>query len=183
MTNPVLATIGFTKTDAERFFEAASQGWRAPGSRRSASQHIPTRRLCKGVRPYLLSEKDRGHPAIPISPCLLRRTTCSKPSKGTKETGASMKNRFLSLMAERKIEDRFRPEALDGACLLCSEDKPQPLSSPTRGRVPQPDVGQRIGSFATFDPGFGQLENVTSSSSFRLRLPQSVAPSEGLLPT
>lgn len=43
--------------------------------------------------------------------------------------------------------------------------------------------GATYWQFATFDPGFGQLENVTSSSSFRLRLPQSVAPSEGLLPT
>lgn len=32
--------------------------------------------------------------------------------------------RFLSIMAERKIEERFRPEDLAGACLLCSEDKP-----------------------------------------------------------
>jgi len=27
-------------------------------------------------------------------------------------------------MATRKIEEQFKPEDLDGACLLCSEDKP-----------------------------------------------------------
>ncbi|MGB6174740.1 MAG: DUF488 domain-containing protein, partial [Methylocella sp.] len=32
--------------------------------------------------------------------------------------------RFLALMAERKIEERFKPEMFDGACLLCSEATP-----------------------------------------------------------
>lgn len=32
--------------------------------------------------------------------------------------------RFLDLMAARGIEHAIAPEALDGACLLCSEDKP-----------------------------------------------------------
>jgi uncharacterized protein (DUF488 family) len=32
--------------------------------------------------------------------------------------------RFLSLMAERHIEDRVKPEMLDGSCLLCSEATP-----------------------------------------------------------
>ncbi len=32
--------------------------------------------------------------------------------------------RFLDLMAERQIEKKIAPELLDGACLLCSEDKP-----------------------------------------------------------
>jgi uncharacterized protein (DUF488 family) len=31
--------------------------------------------------------------------------------------------RFLSLMVERKIEETIPRSALDGACLLCSEDK------------------------------------------------------------
>jgi uncharacterized protein (DUF488 family) len=31
---------------------------------------------------------------------------------------------FLSLMQSRKIEDTTAPELLDGACLLCSEEKP-----------------------------------------------------------
>jgi len=31
---------------------------------------------------------------------------------------------FLDLMAERKIEEKFQQDLLDGACLLCSEDKP-----------------------------------------------------------
>lgn len=32
---------------------------------------------------------------------------------------------FLALMAERRIESRFQPAQLDGACLLCSEETPE----------------------------------------------------------
>ncbi len=32
---------------------------------------------------------------------------------------------FLNLMAKRKIEDLFPKKFFDGACLLCSEDKPE----------------------------------------------------------
>ena len=31
---------------------------------------------------------------------------------------------FLSLMRSRRIEEKTSPEMLDGACLLCSEEKP-----------------------------------------------------------
>lgn len=36
----------------------------------------------------------------------------------------AFEQRFLALMAERKIEDSVKADELDGACLLCSEDKP-----------------------------------------------------------
>ncbi len=32
--------------------------------------------------------------------------------------------RFMDIMRDRKIEESFEPDALDGACLLCSEDTP-----------------------------------------------------------
>ncbi len=35
-----------------------------------------------------------------------------------------MKAGSRALMAEREIEKRLDPQALGGACLLCSEDKP-----------------------------------------------------------
>lgn len=37
---------------------------------------------------------------------------------------ADYEKRFLELMATRRIEKVVSPDALDGACLLCSEDKP-----------------------------------------------------------
>jgi len=33
-------------------------------------------------------------------------------------------DQFLELMAQRRIEETVSPPAVDGACLLCSEDKP-----------------------------------------------------------
>lgn len=36
----------------------------------------------------------------------------------------AFEKRFLDLMAARSIEDHVRADELDGACLLCSEDKP-----------------------------------------------------------
>ncbi len=30
----------------------------------------------------------------------------------------------MDIMRDRKIEESFEPDALDGACLLCSEDTP-----------------------------------------------------------
>ena len=32
--------------------------------------------------------------------------------------------RFMALMAQRQIENRLRPEMLEGTCLLCSEATP-----------------------------------------------------------
>jgi len=32
---------------------------------------------------------------------------------------------FLNLMRSRRIEEKISPEMLDGACLLCSEEKPR----------------------------------------------------------
>jgi uncharacterized protein (DUF488 family) len=36
----------------------------------------------------------------------------------------SYERRFLDLMSERRIEATLSPEAVDGGCLLCSEEKP-----------------------------------------------------------
>ena len=47
--------------------------------------------------------------------------------EGYKKKGDSWDNyerSFLDLMAERRIEEMIRPEMLEDACLLCSEDKP-----------------------------------------------------------
>jgi uncharacterized protein (DUF488 family) len=37
---------------------------------------------------------------------------------------ASYERRFLDLMVQRQVEDSVPRQAVDGACLLCSEDKP-----------------------------------------------------------
>jgi uncharacterized protein YeaO (DUF488 family) len=47
-----------------------------------------------------------------------------KAYKRDKGDWSLYQGRFMSLMAERAIEKRLQPEAFQGACLLCSEDKP-----------------------------------------------------------
>jgi uncharacterized protein (DUF488 family) len=47
-----------------------------------------------------------------------------KAFKKEKGDWSAYENRFLTLLAERQIERRLTPEALDGACLLCSEATP-----------------------------------------------------------
>jgi uncharacterized protein YeaO (DUF488 family) len=43
--------------------------------------------------------------------------------KKSKGSWSDYEAKFLDLMANRKIEN-LKPEQVDGACLLCSEDKP-----------------------------------------------------------
>jgi uncharacterized protein YeaO (DUF488 family) len=47
-----------------------------------------------------------------------------KAYKQEKGDWRTYEDRFLGLMSERQIENRFKPELFDGVCLLCSEDKP-----------------------------------------------------------
>ena len=47
-----------------------------------------------------------------------------KRYKKLKGDWSQYEREFLDLMRQRQIEERLRPEMLDGGCLLCSEDKP-----------------------------------------------------------
>ena len=44
-----------------------------------------------------------------------------KKKSGTWE---DYERRFVDLMEERRIEEKIKPETLEDACLLCSEDQP-----------------------------------------------------------
>jgi len=44
-----------------------------------------------------------------------------KAYKKEKGDWSVYQERFRELMSERQIEKRFKPEAFDGVCLLCSE--------------------------------------------------------------
>ena len=46
------------------------------------------------------------------------------PYKKEKGQWADYEKRFLELMASRRIEETLPRDAVDGGCLLCSEDKP-----------------------------------------------------------
>ena len=47
-----------------------------------------------------------------------------KAYKKEKGDWRAYEERFLGLMSERQIENRFTPEMFDGTCLLCSEATP-----------------------------------------------------------
>ncbi|WP_437742511.1 DUF488 domain-containing protein [Sorangium sp. So ce1504] len=116
-------TIGFTKTSAERFFGRLKEaevrtlidvrlnnvsqlaGFAKKDDLRYFTQEIV--RAPYICRPELAPTKD-----------ILDRY---KKSGGSWDQYAQ---RFLDLMAVRRIETTMRPADLDGACLLCSEDKP-----------------------------------------------------------
>ena len=57
-------------------------------------------------------------------PLLAPTDTMLKAFERDKGDWNGYQQKFLALMAERKIENRFNPSLFDGACLLCSEATP-----------------------------------------------------------
>lgn len=123
MDRTPVATIGFTKSTAESFFERL----RAARVRKVIDVRLHNTSQLAGFAKaddlaYLLGRVggiDYVHePLLAPTDDILR---AYKKQRGDWE---EYRSRFLDLMAERKIEDRLGPEAFDGACLLCSEATP-----------------------------------------------------------
>jgi uncharacterized protein (DUF488 family) len=123
MTYSSVSTIGFTKTTAEGFFERLlrSNVKTVIDVRLNNTSQLAGFAKAKDLQ-YLLGKiGDIRYLHLPIlapSGDMLRAYKMEKGDWNIYE------QRFLSLMAERKIESRLTPEMLDQACLLCSEDKP-----------------------------------------------------------
>jgi uncharacterized protein (DUF488 family) len=58
------------------------------------------------------------------APLLAPTQTLLDAYKKNKGKWEDYERAFLSLLQERKIEDKIDPSILAGGCLLCSEDKP-----------------------------------------------------------
>lgn len=118
-----LYTIGFTKTSAERFFTRLQKAGvkklvdvrlnnvsQLAGFAKRDDLRYFLKSLC-GIdyvhRPELAPTKDM--------------LDAYKKQRGSWE---DYEKRFLDLIASRRIEETIPPDSLDGACLLCSEDKP-----------------------------------------------------------
>ncbi len=117
-----LFTIGFTKTSAERFFARLSNAHvkkLADVRLNNVSQlsgfakKDDLRYFCKAICGIGYEHFSDLAPTQDI-------LDEYKKSKGA---WSIYEDKFLSLMARRKIEEIDRSR-LDGACLLCSEDKP-----------------------------------------------------------
>ncbi len=61
----------------------------------------------------------------PHQPLLAPTDDILKAYKRDRGDWGVYEERFMNLMAEREIEKRLDPASLQGACLLCSEDKPR----------------------------------------------------------
>jgi uncharacterized protein (DUF488 family) len=118
-----VATIGFTKTTAENFFgRLLSSNIRAVVDvRLHNTSQLAGFAKAEDLRFFL---QKMGGIQYVHQPLLAPTDTMLKAFKNDKGDWNVYQSRFLSLMAERKIEERLKPDMLDGACLLCSEATP-----------------------------------------------------------
>ena len=123
MAKASIATIGFTQTSAERFFDRLLSA----GVKKVVDVRLHNTLQLAGFAKaddlaYFLNRI--GRIAYVREPLLAPTDAMFKVYKKDKGEWAAYETRFLDLMAEREIEHRLEPELLDGACLLCSEAKP-----------------------------------------------------------
>ncbi|CAD7049748.1 hypothetical protein REJC140_01550 [Pseudorhizobium endolithicum] len=118
-----VSTIGFTRTSAEHFFGRI----RDAGVKKVIDVRLHnTSQLAAFAKaddlPFFLKELcGAGYVHEPLLAPTEEIMTAFKKEKGNWET---FRHDFLGLMSDRKVETRFKAETFDGACLLCSEDKP-----------------------------------------------------------
>jgi uncharacterized protein (DUF488 family) len=115
-------TIGFTKTSAERFFARLQKA----GVRKVLDVRLNNVSQLAGfakrddLRYFLRAICTIDYSHRPELAPTQEMLDAYKKSGGTWD---DYERRFLDLMASRRIDETVPPEALDGACLLCSEDK------------------------------------------------------------
>lgn len=123
MSKTLVTTIGFTKTNAEGFFERLI----GAGVKKVVDVRLHnTSQLAGFAKADDLSYFLRKLGGIQYvhQPLLAPTDTILKAFKKDKGDWSVYEDRFLGLMQERKIEARLKPEMLEGACLLCSEATP-----------------------------------------------------------
>jgi uncharacterized protein (DUF488 family) len=123
MVETVVATIGFTKTNAEGFFERLLSA----GVKKVVDVRLHNTSQLAGFAKaddlaYFL-RKIGGIQYI-HQPLLAPTDHMLKAYKKEKGDWGIYERRFLDLMHERKIETKLKPDALVGTCLLCSEATP-----------------------------------------------------------
>ena len=123
MAKATVSTIGFTKTTAEGFFERLLNA----GVKKVVDVRLHNTSQLAGFAKaddlaYFL--KKIGGIQYVHQPLLAPTDPMLKAYKKEKGDWGEYEKRFLALMSERQIENRFKPEMLDGACLLCSEATP-----------------------------------------------------------
>jgi uncharacterized protein (DUF488 family) len=118
-----VTTIGFTKSNAERFFERLLKA----GVKKLIDVRLHNTSQLAGFAKaddldYFL--KKIGGIEYDHQPILAPTDSILKAYKKEKGDWDVYQGHFLQLMVERKIEQRLKPEMLEGVCLLCSEATP-----------------------------------------------------------
>lgn len=118
-----VSTIGFTQTSAKRFFERLEQAQtkKVLDVRLNNSSQLAGFAKGNDLSYFLtkISNIDYGTDLL-----LAPTQDILKAFKKEKGDWSVYEDKFLSLMAQRKIEEKLKPEMLEGVCLLCSEATP-----------------------------------------------------------
>lgn len=120
---PEVTTIGFTKTNARGFFDRLV----AAGVKVLYDVRLHNTSQLAGFAKaddlaYFLDKI--GDIRYQHQPVLAPTDSMLKAFKRDRGDWGEYEQKFLSLMADRKIEDRFNPSLFAHACLLCSEATP-----------------------------------------------------------
>ena len=118
-----LFTIGFTQKSAERFFEMLrdSNVKRVVDVRLNNVSQLAGFAKKNDLIYFLQNICGMDYIHLPTLAPTKEMLDRYKKKRGSWE---DYENSFINLMEERRIEDKIKPEMLEDACLLCSEDKP-----------------------------------------------------------
>lgn len=123
MSKATVSTIGFTKTTAENFFGRLLRA----GVRKVVDVRLHNTSQLAGFAKaddLAFFLKKLGGIQYVHQPLFAPTDEMLKEYKKEKGDWKSYESKFLTLMAERRIESRFNSEMLDGTCFLCSEATP-----------------------------------------------------------
>lgn len=118
-----VATIGFTQSSAENFFNRI----KGAGISRVVDVRLHNTSQLAGFAKaddlaYFLRELCNVE--YTHEPLLAPTEEIMSDFRKKKNDWQVFRERFLGLMAERQIENRLKPALFNGACLLCAEARP-----------------------------------------------------------
>ena len=118
-----LSTIGFTKTTAEHFFARLSSARvrRVLDVRLRNTSQLAGFAKAEDLEFFLKTISNIEYQHLPL---LAPEDAMLDRYKKAGGSWLAYEMEFRHLMEQRKIETRLSPEIFEGACLLCSEDKP-----------------------------------------------------------
>ncbi|MCP4382347.1 MAG: DUF488 domain-containing protein [Hyphomicrobiales bacterium] len=118
-----VATIGFTESSAEHFFSRIKEAGvkRVIDVRLHNTSQLAGFAKAKDLAYFLHTIAGVDYRHEPVLAPTEEIFTAYKKKKGDWGT---FESEFTDLMKTRRIEEKFSPATLEGACLLCSEAKP-----------------------------------------------------------